>query len=346
MKSQFRARRSAFTLIELLTVIAIIAVLAAIIFPVFAAVRENARRADCMTNMKSISTALKQYELDNRKYPDFLFAPAIASGPDINGDGVPDCKTFNDDPKGKLVIATGNDPACTQEQASATGKLGGDFVYDDGVTVGGRVAGSGGLYPEYVKSLSTYSCKNNTWFYPTNDPAYSEAPGTRDYPVTTPKAFFVPSLDKNNIGTFADKYGDVDAPPALRFYKFDSYDTSPRILKDGSGTALAKIDSSQWIVRYQRQWMGVVNNPNDRTVIASDKARQLYQDQLIWRNPGDDAAVTMCSHHVEKGKVIVLYLSGTAKVVDIAALKTKEQLAYDAGVPYTTSDFDTFKMTP
>ena len=61
MKSKIRAQRSAltqvkrgFTLIELLTVIAIIAVLAAIIFPVFGAVRENARRASCMSNMKNI----------------------------------------------------------------------------------------------------------------------------------------------------------------------------------------------------------------------------------------------------------------------------------------------------
>ncbi|MBC8135984.1 MAG: DUF1559 domain-containing protein, partial [Fibrella sp.] len=302
MKSQFRARRSAFTLIELLTVIAIIAVLAAIIFPVFAAVRENARRADCMTNMKSISTALKQYELDNRKYPDFLFAPAIA---EASGGGCAQAAN------GKLIVATGTGRACSQEQASATGKLGGDYVDPDG-----NVVASGGLYPEYVKSLSTYSCKNNNWFYPTNDPAYNEAtPGTRDYPVTAPKAFFVPSLDKNNIDTFTDKYGDTNAPDALRFYKFDSYDTNPLILKDASGEALAKINADQWVVRYQRQWMGVVNNPNDRNVIASDKARQLYQDQLIWRNPSDDAAVTMCSHHAEKGKVIVLYLSGTAKVV-------------------------------
>ncbi len=38
-------RISAFTLIELLVVIAIIAILAAILFPVFARARENARRA-------------------------------------------------------------------------------------------------------------------------------------------------------------------------------------------------------------------------------------------------------------------------------------------------------------
>jgi prepilin-type N-terminal cleavage/methylation domain-containing protein len=46
------AKRGGFTLIELLVVIAIIAILAAILFPVFARARENARRASCSSNLK------------------------------------------------------------------------------------------------------------------------------------------------------------------------------------------------------------------------------------------------------------------------------------------------------
>lgn len=45
---------SAFTLIELLVVIAIIGILAAILFPVFARARENARRSSCQSNVKQI----------------------------------------------------------------------------------------------------------------------------------------------------------------------------------------------------------------------------------------------------------------------------------------------------
>src|SRR5687767_4467240 len=63
-------RKSGFTLIELLVVIAIIAILAAILFPVFARARENARRASCQSNLKQIALGVFQYRQDyDERFP-------------------------------------------------------------------------------------------------------------------------------------------------------------------------------------------------------------------------------------------------------------------------------------
>ena len=63
-------KKNGFTLIELLVVIAIIAILAAILFPVFARARENARRASCQSNLKQIGLGMMQYTQDHdERYP-------------------------------------------------------------------------------------------------------------------------------------------------------------------------------------------------------------------------------------------------------------------------------------
>lgn len=59
-----RSHRYGFTLIELLVVIAIIAILAAILFPVFAKVREKARAISCLSNEKQLGLSIMQYIQD------------------------------------------------------------------------------------------------------------------------------------------------------------------------------------------------------------------------------------------------------------------------------------------
>ena len=70
-RSKSRSTHPAFTLIELLVVIAIIAILAAILFPVFARARENARRSSCQSNLKQIALGMMQYtqDYDERSVP-------------------------------------------------------------------------------------------------------------------------------------------------------------------------------------------------------------------------------------------------------------------------------------
>lgn len=93
MSSQENKRTNAgrgFTLIELLVVIAIIAILAAILFPVFATMRENARKTSCLTQMHDVYVAVSQYKLDNNKYPNTLYDYAeLPNGTYFAGVGTP-----------------------------------------------------------------------------------------------------------------------------------------------------------------------------------------------------------------------------------------------------------------
>jgi prepilin-type N-terminal cleavage/methylation domain-containing protein/prepilin-type processing-associated H-X9-DG protein len=68
-------KRRGFTLIELLVVIAIIAILAAILFPVFAKVREKGRQIACLSNFKQCALALMQYcqDWDGRLPPYYSY---------------------------------------------------------------------------------------------------------------------------------------------------------------------------------------------------------------------------------------------------------------------------------
>jgi prepilin-type N-terminal cleavage/methylation domain-containing protein/prepilin-type processing-associated H-X9-DG protein len=83
-----QSRSHGFTLIELLVVIAIIAILAAILFPVFARARENARRSSCQSNLKQIGLGFAQYTQDyDETYPMGLHNTPSYAHPYENMDG-------------------------------------------------------------------------------------------------------------------------------------------------------------------------------------------------------------------------------------------------------------------
>lgn len=63
--SRSRARRRAFTLIEILVVIAIIALLVAILMPAMARARAHARQKMCLNNLREISHGMEEYSGQN-----------------------------------------------------------------------------------------------------------------------------------------------------------------------------------------------------------------------------------------------------------------------------------------
>lgn len=75
---EYRRTRGAFTLIELLVVIGIIGVLIGFLLPVFGKAREAAKQVVCLSNMRQIVMALRNYAADNGGW-----MPGSAAGTDF-----------------------------------------------------------------------------------------------------------------------------------------------------------------------------------------------------------------------------------------------------------------------
>src|SRR5579872_7406231 len=109
-----RAAEPGFTLIELLVVIAIIAILAAILFPVFAKAREQARKTACLSNMRQIGMATRMYMEDyDEKFPQAKITDAQPQIDDADGSiENPDVGSIF----AMILPYTGNGGAATEDQ--------------------------------------------------------------------------------------------------------------------------------------------------------------------------------------------------------------------------------------
>ena len=88
-----KPQRGGFTLIELLVVISIIAVLMSLLLPAIQNAREAARRAQCLSQMRNVSTALHSYSTaNNGRLPYLVTNPGVANGlvVDTDNDAVND----------------------------------------------------------------------------------------------------------------------------------------------------------------------------------------------------------------------------------------------------------------
>ena len=142
--------------------IAIIAILAAILFPVFARARENARRASCQSNLKQIGLGMIQYTQDydgwspgsansNTSWPSLIF-------PYINADQVFVCPSADNTPTTMDFVTpatsyrgyTGNDGS----QASLR-KVNNGLSYSMNLIQTGGSATSGWTTPGFQGTVAT-----------------------------------------------------------------------------------------------------------------------------------------------------------------------------------------------
>lgn len=83
MKDSKLQNRSGFTLVELLVVIAIIGILIAMLLPAVQQVREAARRASCLNNLRQLGIACHNFESAYQKFPSGYTQDRINAAGDI-----------------------------------------------------------------------------------------------------------------------------------------------------------------------------------------------------------------------------------------------------------------------
>ena len=279
-----RSRQSGFTLIELLTVIAIIAILAAILFPVVASVREQARQGSCMSNLHQIYVAAQVYRQDEGAFP-----PALFGHPEHGSMATGVC-----DP----TVSTGIsfNPAVNACVANAD-----RILY-------------GFLYREQMKDINNFRCPDNVnrplrdvtiAHYPPHPPEFGHAwyigdSGEIGVACPTTPAGYVDCYRRPEVTTADPRFGRPKY-----YYIWDSYDIGPRI--DQNGNAVMINGQRIYDKHYSTAW-------TDNRGLTDMTIQMQYQAP-----PSDRTLLTYCTWHVAiagSSSVPAINLAGTARKID------------------------------
>jgi hypothetical protein len=131
------------------------------------------------------------------------------------------------------------------------------------------------------------------------------------YGMKVVEVFHCPSSEISSQSAFVEV---KEADKTRRFYAIDSYDVQ---VAEKTGN---RIKAGPEAIRYTKSWASSMDDvskyPPDPSVKkdALKTQEEDYARQLKWRDPADDTVVSWCSNHVKKqGKVIVIFLGGTAR---------------------------------
>lgn len=156
-------------------------------------------------------------------------------------------------------------------------------------------------YADHNTSMATY--KPQAGDPPTLYPRY-----VNDWQVFTDPSNAVKDPTKLTSANLAvntvDSTGALKTTTSHLFFLADAYDISPQI------TGPNQVNTAALVPRYQLNWTSL--SPAGASAAGTD-----YQRQLRWRKMPADTYVTCTTYHVANAdKVIVLWESGSAKVMD------------------------------
>ena len=307
----------AFTLIELLVVIAIISILAAILFPVFATVRESTRQGSAMSNMRAVYLGARLFYEDEGRYPTSLFGYAE----------VPVVNSTYDPNKPTAAPARPGDTNITP-MSQATGNY-----FTDALSTG-RGLNHGYLFHQQVQDYESFLDPDN----PTNRLQNGQTQITAAvYPATLPTLKSGAALAGQSVvwqratTDTCPKSADSDYPTnpndatdvtyyngkQKMFYKMDSMDIGPAIVFDANGNA--SVNPNVYELHYSPDWTKERYDPSKNCDEFANG--NPIVTQLKYKAPPTERTVlTYITDHVASGgsaNVLILLMSGTARSLNV-----------------------------